>query len=69
MRPTYLDVLTKTIPSAVFPANKTETENNNQGSMTVSSKNLKTKTKSTTLKRQNSSGSDEHESLPKTQQT
>lgn len=65
MRPTYSDVLIKSAPTSVFPS-KIKTENN-QGNKAVS-KNVKGKSKSSGLKRQNSSGSDDHES-PKNQQT
>ncbi|XP_017880221.1 dnaJ homolog dnj-5 [Ceratina calcarata] len=67
MRPSYSDVLTKSVPTPPSPltiqSSKPKTES---VSKKVSNKNSKNKSKSTTLKRQNSSGSDDHNS-PKMQ--
>lgn len=67
MRPSYSDVLTKSAPTPPSPLtvqpvkSKIET-----GGKKISNKNTKTKNKSVPLKRQNSSGSDDHNS-PKMQ--
>lgn len=67
MRPSYSDVLTKSVPTPPSPLTiqsiKPKTESVNKK---ISNKNSKNKSKSTTLKRQNSSGSDDHNS-PKMQ--
>lgn len=67
MRPSYSDVLTKSAPTPPSPLTiqsiKPKTESVNKK---ISNKNSKNKSKSTTLKRQNSSGSDDHNS-PKMQ--
>lgn len=63
MRPSYSDVLTKAVPAPVITPLKPKLEN---PAKKAPGKGSKSKSKPATLKRQNSSGSDEHNS-PKIQ--
>ncbi|CAL7935153.1 unnamed protein product [Xylocopa violacea] len=67
MRPSYSDVLTKSAPTPPSPLTVQSMKPKAESvSKKISNKNSKNKSKSTTLKRQNSSGSDDHSS-PKMQ--
>ncbi|KAG5325507.1 DJC14 protein, partial [Pseudoatta argentina] len=67
MRPSYSDVLTKSVPTPPSPLTVQPVKPKIEiAGKKISNKNMKTKNKPTLLKRQNSSGSDDHNS-PKMQ--